>query len=59
MTQSYPGLGSKQFNNVASTIHICNLSVRVLLTSINYDKPGRKTLRFSQKAESIKGSGLE
>jgi hypothetical protein len=34
---------------VASNIHICNLGVRILLTSINHDKPGLKTFNFSKK----------
>ena len=39
----------KTVEYVASNIHICNLSVRVLLTSINHDKPVLKTFSFSQK----------
>ena len=39
----------KTVEYVASNIHICNLSVRVLLTSINHDKPVLKTFSFSKK----------
>ena len=34
---------------VVSNIHNCNLSVRVLLTSSNHDKPCLKTFNFSKK----------